>query len=88
MADAHPTSGITTGVLPIQDKVDALQKEVNDLRAIVESLIKEIEELKKVKIETVSGALLYFPSPASNVAMQTRPQCGFPLWRLKSRVSR
>jgi len=65
MAHAHPTPVVTTGIRfghgstpdPWRGDVDALKREIDDLRATVGSLVKEIEELKKVKTEAVSGVL-------------------------------
>ena len=70
MAEAQPTSGVATGVQPghgsvpnpWQGDIDALKQEVNDLRTTVLSLTKEIEELKRVKVQTVCGVLCHSPS--------------------------
>lgn len=66
MAHAHPTPVVTTGIrfdhgsgMDLwRSDVDALKREIDDLRATVGLLVKEIEELKRVKVEAVSGVFL------------------------------
>lgn len=66
MAEAHPTSVIATEVQfghgsrrdPCQCDIDVLRQEINDLRTTLEVVVKDIEGLKRVKIEAVSAALL------------------------------
>ena len=62
MAETHLNPVVTTGIqfghgstpIPWQGDVDALKQEIDDLRTMVGSLVKEVEELKKVKVEAVS----------------------------------
>ena len=72
MAEVDQTSAATTGdqpilasiLTPLQHNLDALQHQINDLRAVVASLIKDIKDikaLKQVKAETVSGVSFHFP---------------------------
>jgi hypothetical protein len=62
MAGAHLASATIIGTLPVhgstltqlQGDVDALRQENKDLRTMLESLMKEFKDLKKVKVEAVS----------------------------------
>jgi len=56
----------------LQGDIDALKQEINDLRATVGSLAMEIEELKKVKVEAVSGVFFL-----SAHACRSRPRFCF-----------
>jgi predicted nucleic acid-binding Zn-ribbon protein len=69
MAEVHPTSATITVTLPpqgstltqLQNDVDALKQENKDLRTMLESLMKEFKDLKKVKVEAVSRVSSSFP---------------------------
>jgi len=72
MAEAHPASEAATVVQPgdgsvlpspWQGDIDALKQEMGDLRT---ALMKEIEELKKVKMEAVSGGFIPYSPPHSS----------------------
>lgn len=66
MAEAHPMVAVPTEAQPghgstpnpWQGDLDALKQEIKDLRTMLGSLVKEIKELKKVKVEAVSGISL------------------------------
>jgi hypothetical protein len=48
----------------LQDEVDSLKQEVATLGAKLESVVKELEDLKQIKVETVSRvSLVRFRSP-------------------------
>ena len=93
MAGVYPTPVVTTGIqagrgsIPdmLQDDVDALKQEINDLRATVGSLAMEIEELKKVKVEAVSGFFSYrhtLAVPVLDFASVLQERCRSSLRRL------
>ena len=71
MAEVHLTSASTTGVLPthgptlisLQNDLDALKREIDGLNTTVGSLVKEIEDLRRLKVETVGD--VFFPFPLS-----------------------
>ena len=70
MSEAHLTPGISAGIQfghstasnPWQSDINALKREIADLRTTVQSLSNKIEELERVKAEAVSDVPLHFPS--------------------------
>ena len=71
MAEMHPASAANAGISPahgsilitLQHDVGTIKQEIKDLRTMVESLIKEIKDVKRVKVETVGDPFpLSFPS--------------------------
>jgi len=63
MAEVHPAPAATTEISPahgsilitLQHDVGSIKREIKDLRTMVESLIKEVKDLKRVKVETAVG---------------------------------
>lgn len=71
MAEMHPASAANAEISPahgsilitLQHDVGTIKQEIKDLRTMVESLIKEIKDVKRVKVETVGDPFpLSFPS--------------------------
>ena len=66
MAEVHPAPAAPAGIVPtdgstlitLQQDVGSIKQEMKDLRKMVESLVKEIENMKRVKVETVGNRLL------------------------------
>ena len=77
MAEPQLTSASTTGVLPthgstlisLQNDVDTLKREIDALKTTVGSLVEEIKDFKRVKVEMVGD--VFFPSPP----LSTRGTC-------------
>ena len=75
MAEVHLTSASTTGVPPadadgsalisLQNDIDSLKREIDGLKTTVGSLVKEVKDLRQLKVETVGDIFFPFPLVAS-----------------------
>ena len=67
--EVPPTHGSGSTLISLQNDVDALKREIDGLKTTVGSLVEEIKDLKRVKVELVGG--VFFPSPP----LSTRGTC-------------
>ena len=83
MAEAHPTIAVATEAQlgrgsipnPWQGDLDALKEEIRDLKTMLGSVVKEIKELKQVKVESVSR-ILFYPFSYLRASCHSRPRFG------------
>jgi len=79
MAEVHPAPAATDETSPahgsilltLQHDVSSIKRDLKDLRTIVESLVKEIKEMKRAKVETVGNC---FPFRLASLPLSASPR--------------